>query len=160
MCGLRADDWQELPKPLVIDSGAGETVMPKTWLQNYPVEESTGSCQGEFYHTADGSRVYNEGQKRVTVSTQDGRNERAMTFQIADVDKALGSVRQIVKKNNRVVFDQNAAGEDVSYIQNKQTYETMPLRVENGVYVLDLVVGPARTRTGGKSGSKGFAWQG
>ena len=157
---LGAGEWQELPKPLVIDSGAGETVMPKTWLPSYPVEPSPGSLKGEFYHTADGSRIFNEGQKRVTVTTQDGNNERAMTFQVADVDKALGSVRQIVSNKNRVVFDQDERGKDISFIQNKVTKEKMPLRVENGVYVLDLVVGPPRQRKAVPKGNRGFAWQG
>ena len=157
---LGAGEWQELPKPLVIDSGAGETVMPKTWLPSYPVEPSPGSLKGEFYHTADGSRIFNEGQKRVTVTTQDGNNERAMTFQVADVDKALGSVRQIVNNKNRVVFDQDDFGKDISFIQNKVTKEKMPLRVENGVYVLDLVVGPPRPQQGVPRSARGFVWQG
>ena len=128
---------------------AGETVMPRAWLPDFPVEESIGSRKSEFYNTADGTRIYNEGQKRVTVATQDGKNERSMTFQVADVDKALGSVRQIVSNGNRVVFDQDPAGKDVSYIYHKTTQERMPMRVENGVYVLDLVVGPPKPRRAG-----------
>ena len=83
-----------------------------------------------------------------------------MVFQIADVDKALGSVRQIVSKGNRVVFDQNAQGADVSFIEHKQTKERMPLRVENGVYVLDLVVGPARQSRPSAKPQPGFPRQG
>ena len=136
--------------------------MPKSWLPDFPIEESEGSRRGEFYHTADGTRIYNQGQRRVTVATQDGNIERGMTFQIADVDKALGSVKQIVNKGNKVVFDQDAKGTDVSYILNKITQERMPLRVENGVYVLDLVVAPPRHRTSAAAvaGSSGFTRQG
>ena len=83
-----------------------------------------------------------------------------MTFQIADVDKALGSVRQMVNNGNRVVFDTDAAGKDISYVTNKRTQERMPLRVENGVYVMDLVFGPPKARKESGTKSAGFTWQG
>ena len=72
-------DWVPLPKPIVVDSGAGETVMPVDWLPAHPVRESSGSKKNEYYTTADGSKVYNEGQKSVFISTPDGKQERATT---------------------------------------------------------------------------------
>ena len=60
-----------------------------------------------------------------------------MTFQCADVHKALGSVSQIVRKGNRVVFDENG-----SYIQNKSTGELRWLEERNGIYVLPAFVAP------------------
>ena len=62
-----------------------------------------------------------------------------MTFQVARVKKALGSVSQIVKNRNKLFFDQDSSGK---YIQNKRTNEKIWLRQENGVYVLDLMVAP------------------
>ena len=41
-----------------------------------------------------------------------------MTFQVARVKKALGSVSQMVKDGNKLVFDQDSSGKDMSYIQN------------------------------------------
>ena len=32
LCELQQNTWAPLPKPLVVDSGAGETVMPVDWL--------------------------------------------------------------------------------------------------------------------------------
>ena len=46
-----------------------------------------------------------------------------MTFQVARVKKALGSVSQMVKNGNKLVFDQDSSGKDISYIQNKRTNE-------------------------------------
>ena len=159
-------DWIPLPKPIVVDSGAGETVMPADWLPAHPLRESAGSQNNEYYTTADGSKVYNEGQKSVFVSTPDGKQERAMTFQVAQVHKALGSVSQMVRNGNTVVFDTDEHGQDVSYIMNKKTQDYIPMRVENGVYVIDVVVAPPeyhplqKHNAGMNSRSWGFPRQG
>ena len=57
LCELQQSTWAPLPKPLVVDSGAGETVMPKDWLTNRPLTESDGSRANDFYTRADGSKV-------------------------------------------------------------------------------------------------------
>ena len=62
---------------------------------------------------------------------------RHMVFQVAAVNKALGSVSQIVSNGNRVIFDPTG-----SYIQNVGSVEKIWLRETNGVYVLDVLVAP------------------
>ena len=133
LCELQQNTWAPFPKPLVVDSGAGETVMPVDWLTSHPLTESDGSRANDFYTTADGSKVYNEGQRKLDVCTLDGQQRRSMTFQVARVKKALGSVSQMVKNGNKLVFDQDSSGKDTSYIQNKRTNEKIWLRQENGV---------------------------
>ena len=120
LCELQQNTWAPLPKPLVVDSGAGETVMPVDWLTSHSLTESDGSRANDFYTTADGSQVYNEGQRKLDVCTLDGQQRRSMTFQVARVKKALGSVSQMVKNGNKIVFDQDSSGKDMSYIQNKR----------------------------------------
>ena len=112
------------------------------WIgrQSHLLTESDGSRAKDFYTTADGSKVYNEGQRKLDVCTLDGQQRRSMTFQVARVKKALGSVSQMVKNGNKLFFDQDSSGKDTSYIQNKRTNEKIWLRQENGVYVLDLMV--------------------
>ena len=44
-CELQQNTWAPLPKPLVVDSGAGETVMPVDWLTSHPLTESDGQEQ-------------------------------------------------------------------------------------------------------------------
>ena len=45
LCELQQNTWAPLPKPLVVDSGAGETVMPVDWLTSHPLTESDGQEQ-------------------------------------------------------------------------------------------------------------------
>ena len=61
--------------------------------------------------------------KKWMFCTLDGQHRRSMTFQVARVKKALGSLSQMVKDGNQLVFDQDSSGKDVSYIQNKRTNE-------------------------------------
>ena len=119
-----------------------ETVMPVDWLTSHPLTESDGSRANDLYTTADGSKVYNKGQRKLDVCTHDGQQRRSMTFQVARMKKALGSVSRMVKNGNMLVFDQDSSGKDTSYIENKRTNEKIWLRQENGVYVLDLMVAP------------------
>ena len=84
--------------------------MPVDWLTSHPLTESDGSRANDFYTTADGSKVYNEGQRKLDVCTLDGQQRRSMTFQVARVKKALGSVSQMVKNGNKLVFDQDSSG--------------------------------------------------
>ena len=60
-----------------------------------------------------------------------------MTFQCAEVNKALGSVSQIVHKGSRVVFDESG-----SYIQDKASGSRLWLEEQNGVFVLSAYVAP------------------
>ena len=63
-----------------------------------------------------------------------------MTLQVAPVNKALGSVHQMVRRGNKVTFDTDESGRDVSSIVHEANGQHIPLRVENGVYVLDMLV--------------------
>ena len=53
---MTSGGWQSLPKPMVVDSGAGETVLPSGWFKDHPTHVSKDRL-GEFFTTADGSRV-------------------------------------------------------------------------------------------------------
>ena len=74
LCELQQNTWAPLPKLLVVDSGAGETVMPVEWLTSHLLTESDGSRANEFHTTADGSKVYNEGERNLDVCTLDGQH--------------------------------------------------------------------------------------
>ena len=54
LCELQQNTWAPLPKPLVVDSGAGETVTPVDWLTSHPLTVSDTSRANDFYTTADG----------------------------------------------------------------------------------------------------------
>ena len=65
------------------------------------------------------------------MSTSDGAQIRKVTFQVANVNKALGSVSKMVRDGNRVVFDTSG-----SYTENKRTKYVLWM----GVFVVDMVV--------------------
>ena len=134
-----------MPRLLVIDSGAGETVLPKEWCLSHPVADSPGKGV-EYYVAAGGKVVHNEGQKRLLISNLEGEQVRQMTFQVAEVKIALGSVNSIVRNWNRVVLDLDEHGKDVAFTQNRKSGDNMWMRVERGVYLLDVLVGPHRIK--------------
>ena len=70
---------------------------------------------------------------------------RKVTFQVANVNKALGSVSKIVRNANRVVFDTSG-----SYIKNMMTKGTLWLGERDGVHVVDMMVAPPGREQKGK----------
>ena len=114
------NSWSELPRSLVVDSGAGETVIPVDWCKQYPIRESQGQRDGDFYTAANGDIIYPEGEKLLTLCSMDGSQWRQMKFQLAKVGKALGSVSQIVRHGNRVLFASRG-----SYIENVSSGERL-----------------------------------
>ena len=83
LCELPHNTWAPLQKYLVVASGAGETIIPLDWLTSHPLTESDGSRANDFYTTADGGKVFYEGQRKSDVCTLDGQQRRSMTFQVA-----------------------------------------------------------------------------
>ena len=89
---------------------------------------------------ANEGRIPNEGEFDFEFRTSEGHAE-AMTFQIAEVNKALGSISYLVDRQYRVVFDKDeATGEDLSYMINKKTQTVMRFRRERNVWILDAMV--------------------
>ena len=62
----------------------------------------------------------------------------AMTFQATShVRKPLAAASKITAKENRIVLDDEHS---LSYIENKATGTKTPLKIENGVYVMEVAV--------------------
>ena len=63
-----------------------------------------------------------------------------MAFQAtADVQNPLAAASKIAAKGNRIVLE--ADGLD-SYIEHKQSGTRIPLTIENGVYMMEMLVVP------------------
>ena len=74
------------------------------------------------------------------MTLKDGK-KCSWTFQIAEVNKALASVSYLVDHNHRVVFDQDEdTGEDISFITNKTDGETIKMRRDRNVWVIDAYI--------------------
>ena len=64
-----------------------------------------------------------------------------MTFQATTkVQKPLAAATRITEKGNRIVLD--GPGSE-SYIENKQSGKKIPLSIENGVCMMQMLVKPA-----------------
>ena len=119
---------------ITVDSGASDSIGPEGIAPGVEVRETAASKAGVQYTVANGHKIPNKGEKDVPMVTEEG-DEASMTFQIADVHKALGSVRRICEAGNRVVFD-----EEGSYIENKATGKRTKMEKKGGVYVLKVKV--------------------
>ena len=63
-----------------------------------------------------------------------------MTFQATtDVKKPLAAASKITAKGNRIGLDD---AESESFIETRETGTRIPLRIENGVYMMEMVVEP------------------
>jgi len=87
-----------------------------------------------FYRAANNTKIAIHGKKALRGYTNEG-SEIGIGLQVADVKKALGSVRRMCEAGNRVVFD-----DEGSYIENKGTGERVTLTKERGSYILSLWV--------------------
>ena len=114
----------------VIDSGAADNVAPPSIGRGYNVVESEGSRRGQYYLTADGNRLPNQGQKRILAESGEG-NVFNMNFQIAGVTRPLMSVGKVCDRGNIVTFDSTGG-----YITNAASGMATRFERKNGVYVL------------------------
>ena len=79
-----------------------------------------------FYRAANNTKIAVHGKKALRGYTNEG-SEIGLDIQIADVKKALGSVRRICEDGNRVVFDYEG-----SYAENNCTEEKVALLKDRG----------------------------
>ena len=156
VCNMTGQIWEALPCPVVVGSGASASVMPEEWCPHVPTTATRESEQGEYFRAANGNKIYNQGQKLVTMMSQDGA-QRDMRFTICDVSKALASVSQMCRAGSTVVFNPpwNPEG---SYIQHIDTGERLWLREENGLYMFDVRVAPTHKQISNAM-NQGFIWQ-
>ena len=69
-------------------------------FQNRKTVTSEGSTPGVFNTTGDGSTVENEGENTLIMATADVLHLTTVTCQVADVNRALGSVSEMVGNEN------------------------------------------------------------
>ena len=130
-----------LKRGITMDTGAHHNVMPRRMAGKRAVTQSPGSKRGMHYVAAGNERIPNEGEINFDFESQEGHKE-TFVFQIAAVNKALGSVAYVVDRAFRVVYDKNMeTGEDMSYMVHKPTKKTFRFRRERNVWILDAIVG-------------------
>ena len=64
-----------------------------------------------------------------------------MVFQIAEVNKALGSISYLVDNGYTVTFDKDLrTGKDISMMLHKESGRRTRFRRERNIWVLDVIV--------------------
>ena len=98
-----------------IDSGAVYTVIPTWALPKKKIIQTKESKAKQLYLAANNSKIGIHGRKSISGYTDDG-SPLKMEAEVADVKRALGSVRRLCESGNKVVFDSKN-----SYIEQKAT---------------------------------------
>ena len=92
------------------------------------------------YVAANNGRIPNECEYEFNFSTIEG-TEQCLTFKIAEVNKALCAISNLVDHGFKVVFDKNAkTDQDTSHMLNKETGVITRFRRTKNVWVLDAFV--------------------
>ena len=86
------------------DSGAIDSVAPKSVAARLPVRVTRAAKAGLGYVAANGSRIENYGERVIKGRMGDGKSA-AMAFQVSDVKRPLGSVFRMNQAGNKVVLD-------------------------------------------------------
>ena len=124
-----------------IDSGAGESVCPVDAFPEYGTFKTQRN--GAKYRAAGGQELVNVGEKRPEFTTNGIKT--SMTFQATTgVKKPLAAASRITGKGNRIILDDEGCE---SYILNKATGKKIPIVLENGIYMMEMIVStPSFTR--------------
>jgi len=93
---------------------------------------------GVTYRAAGGQKLTNVGEIRPNFKSAGAGG--SMPFQATtEVQKPLAAASKIADKGNRIIFDD---ADSDSYIENKKTGKRIPLVIENGVYMMEMLVVP------------------
>ena len=124
--------WEEVC--LIVDSGASETVIGNDMVPSAQLQEGDASRRGVQYEMADGSLVDNEGEKKFTCISEEN-SQVGITAQVCDINKGLLSVKRMVDKDHKVVFEK-AGG----YIEDCKTGTKLWMTEDRGLYMLKMWV--------------------
>jgi len=84
------EEWIEVE--LTADSGACDTVIPRTTAEGIPIMPSLASLRGMEYEVANGQSIPNLGERRCLVWTENATEVKRMVMQVAGVHKGLLSL--------------------------------------------------------------------
>ena len=122
------------PTKICVDSGAGESVCPEGAFPDFETHQT--DKVGNLYRAAGGQELRNVGEKRPRFKING--IQTSMTFQATThVKKPLAAASRITSKGNRIILDD---ADSSSYIENKATGTRIPLKIENGIYVMEVAV--------------------
>ena len=95
---------------------------------------------GVRYEIADGNEIPNFGETIMLVMTREG-TRRGLQAEVADIARALQSVRSLVKTGHTVVFGDGANGTE-HYIQNVMTGKVNSVEDDGQNYFMTYFIAP------------------
>ena len=124
----------------ILDSGASVTVVPPHIGHDYETTRGEAAIAGVRYEIADGNEIPNLGEKLLPIMTREG-TWRSLKAEVADISRALQSVRSLVKTGHRVVFGGGDDG-NFHYIENVLTGEVNAVEDDGHNYLMTYVIAP------------------
>ena len=126
-------EWVEIE--LTADSGACDTVIPRTTAESIPIMPSLASLRGMEYEVANGQSIPNLGERRCLVWTEGASQATHMNMQVADVHKGLLSLSRCADMG----FE-SRLGRRAGALICENTDEVIPLIRKGNLYVLRVWV--------------------
>ena len=122
LAAVNRTQFERLPYPIIVGSGAAESVLPTEWPLQAQLLPSNSA--GKTYSAANGSTIRNKGSKIVPAVTKEGKWHN-LQFEVANVTKALASVSKICSKDQSVIYNP-PWHEEGSYIYTIGTLMSIP----------------------------------
>lgn len=107
--------------------------MNRKHATGFEVKPSPMSKTKRHYSAANGTRISNQAQREIKGLTTTGANVD-VTFQVAEVNTPLGSVRRLCEVGNLVVFE---GKEGECFIENLKTGFKIAIVMRNGMCWID-----------------------
>ena len=123
------EEWIEVE--LTADSGACDTVIPRTTAEGIPIMPALASLRGMEYEVANGQSIPNLGERRCLVWTENTTEVKKMVMQVADVHKGLLSLSRCADMGYEGRFGRYAGA-----LICESTGEIIPLARKGNLYVL------------------------
>ena len=118
---------------VIADSGACETVMPKTMCSGIRLRESKGSKAGTEYEVASGKSVPNLGERHCEVDCEGAASSMLMHFQVADIHRPLLSLSRAADQGFTSHLDMNGG-----YLEDSMTGERIPIQRRGNLYIMSI----------------------
>ena len=125
------DEGSWIEVELTADTGACDTVIPRSTCPGIPIQSSLQSLRGMEYEVANGESIPNLGERRCLMWTEGADSARRINMQVADVHKGLLSLSRCADMGFESRF-----GRTMGALIDEETGEVVPLRRKGNLYVL------------------------
>ena len=126
---MSAPEWQEIE--ITVDSGAYDTVMPAAMCGHISICSTPMSRGGMTYEVANGECLPNLGERKCLMMTENSHTMKRITFQCADVHKALLSISRISDLGYECTL-----GKEGGQLRDTVTDDRVPVHRKGNLYVI------------------------